>query len=32
MDEAGKEIVLAAAARLVERLSQPALKLAKLPR
>ena len=32
MDEAGKEIVLAAATRLVERLSQPALKLAKLPR
>lgn len=32
MDEAGKETVLSAAARLVERLSQPVLKLAKLPR
>ena len=32
MDEAGKALILAAAARVVDRLAQPALKLAKLPR
>ena len=32
MDKAGKTLILAAAARVVDRLTQPALKLAKLPR
>ena len=32
MNEAGKTLILAAAARVVDRLAQPALKLAKLPR